>query len=147
MAGMGPAPKPDKSGRTARAFEWTYLPAAGRKGKAPALPPLRSWGSADRKHWAELWAMPQATAWESGGHVEVVGRLLALRHDFARTPRLASGLSAELRQLEDRLGLSPKALMGLRWRIVDEDPAPTGSTVRAPSAARQRLRTVPPASA
>jgi hypothetical protein len=58
----------------------------------------------------------------------------------AEVPGAPAALLAEVRQMEDRLGLSPMAILRLRWTIVDELPA---DTVRpaAPST-RSRLRVV-----
>ena len=55
-------------------------------------------------------------------------------------------LHAEVRQLEDRLGLSPLALLRLRWEIAaDEvDEAREASTASSP---RRRLKAVDPTAA
>ena len=64
--------------------------------------------------WADLWQTPQATQWERlRWHREVAmyARLTALGQ--------AGDLDAtkEARQFSDRLGLSPLALLRLRWEI------------------------------
>ncbi len=138
---MPPPPKIDKVGRTPRLYDWVALPAEGRKGRPPALPALRPWVKADRDHWVLLWRKPQAVAWEREGHIDFVARLLALRHDFVNGEGNAAGVSGEMRQLEDRLGLNPKALLGLRWRIVADEVA-TARATRSGESARERLRTV-----
>ncbi len=143
MAGSGFAPKPGSinSAKGRVAFDWTVLPVEGRKGRAPALPALRVWDDEDRAYWRALWRKPQAVVWEREGHVEFVARLLALRHDFVHGDGAAAALSGEMRQLEDRLGLNPKALMGLRWRIVADEVA-AARRPKAGGSARDRLRTV-----
>lgn len=119
MAGTGPAPNPNARRRNARpAFR--RLPASGRSGEAPPWPlgkPTR--GEADL--WAELWASPQAVAWEDLGWARTVARyarivLVAERRGGDR--RIAIAAATEARQLEDRLGLNPKAMRQLGWDIV-----------------------------
>lgn len=81
--------------------------------------------------WAELWSRPQAVEWERQAMTRLVARYVA-KCARAETARAPVTLQAEVRQLEDRLGLSPMALLRLRWVIVDDDdhqavgPAPTG---------------------
>lgn len=110
------------------------LPAAGRKGRAPAWP-LE--GKAP-KQWARVWKAPQAVVWEEMRLHAVVARyalLLAVvehRWDSEEgTPITASALSnawSEVRQMEDRLGLSPLAMMRMEWEVrEDEAAAPQAS--------------------
>ncbi|MCO1575351.1 hypothetical protein M8C13_06200 [Crossiella sp. SN42] len=69
--------------------------------------------------WAQLWATPQAWAWERlGWMVEpaLYVRLLVA----AEAGHLKS--AAEARQWSDRLGLSPLALLRLRWEIAEDEP-------------------------
>ena len=74
------------------------------------------------KVWRELWALPQASAWECLFMHRVVARYAAKLTE-AEQPHSSSAILAEVRQLEDRLGLSPMALLRLRWVI--SDPAAT----------------------
>jgi len=152
MAGMGPAPKPDSERRnkSALTFGWTALPAAGRQGPAPELPERGvridrfkdgqmwvsqrvelTWPAETEQSWARLWASPQATQWTSEDALASVVRWARLHAALLEDP--APGISAEMRQLEDRLGLSPKALLQLRWRIVTD-----GASADAPKARRAR---------
>jgi hypothetical protein len=77
--------------------------------------------------WQELWRLPQAIAWEQTGWTrEVAG--------YVRWTVLgeAGDLNAakEARQLSDRLGLSPLAMLRLRWEIIDQPPgSPTTDVV------------------
>ena len=93
------------------------LPAEGRKGAPPAWP-LQLVSPAELELWRELWATPQAVMWERHGWTRVVAR-------YARCAIAAEDLNkdalAEARQLEDRLGLTPKAMRLLLWTVaVDE---------------------------
>jgi hypothetical protein len=138
---MPPAPKPGAVGRHKVAYDWLSLPAEGRKGRAPSMPDVASWDAVARRHWAALWRMPQAVAWEAQGAHEFVARLVALRSEFRSTPTPA--LSAEMRQLEDRLGLNPKAMLQLRWRIAADEVADRRAPAQpAGSSARDRLRAI-----
>lgn len=117
MAGTGPAPNPAARRRNARpAFR--RLPAGGRQGEAPAWPlgkPTR--GEADL--WTQLWSSPQAVAWEELGWIRTVARYARIALMAERRGRLANAaVMSEARQLEDRLGLNPKAMRSLGWDIV-----------------------------
>ena len=126
MGGMGPAPKPDaeRRRRNVPEFAWTALPASGRPGPAPKLPAHAPggapWAKTTRDWWAGLWRRPEATQWREDD--AELFRLAALHDRFWRGESTAAELS-EMRQIEDRHGLNPKALLQLRWRIVDDDAA------------------------
>lgn len=75
------------------------------------------------KVWAELWQLPQAVAWERLHLTRVVARY-AVKLTAAEEPDASSALLAEVRQMEDRLGLSAMAMLRLRWEIVDDATAP-----------------------
>lgn len=122
MAGMGPAPKPQEKQRRAGrglAQQTLTLPASGRKGEPPPWP-LPSARDRELEIWRELWRTPQAVQWErmGSGVAALVARLAHLMHLAelgAKAPMLG-----ELRQLEDRLCLSPLAMARLGWRIEDD---------------------------
>jgi hypothetical protein len=62
-----------------------------------------------------------------------------------RVAALATGrlqLMREMRELDDRLGLTPKGLAALRWKVVDDKPAeeaPTPAGVSSLDDRRARL--------
>ena len=121
----GPPPKPDGQRRRRNlpmAGSVTRLPAAGRPGEPPPWPLSRALKS-ELAVWRRLWATPQAVAWEALGWPDVVAR-------YARFASMANergarfSLLAEVRQLEDRLGLSVMAMARLRWEIVDDQEEP-----------------------
>lgn len=130
----GPAPKPSdqRRRRNAPLANTTKLPAEGRPGKAPPWP----LGGKPPSVWATLWATPQASAWERLGYTRIVARyarLLALADDpEATTPPILT----ETRQLEDRLGLSPMAMLRLRWEIAPDEVAEKRQERSAPSRRR-----------
>src|SRR5688572_13707632 len=79
------------------------LPAGGRGGPAPVWPLS---GDAPAM-WADLWQTPQAVAWEGLGWTRVVARYVLVAE---KAETLNKDAMAEARQLEDRLGLTPRAL-------------------------------------
>lgn len=125
----GPPPKPDSQRRRRNrpGFEWTELPAEGRKGRPPKLPPIRAWSDETKRWWRELWKTPQATAWDQQGRSAVP--MAILYQDMQDRPADSKPLLAEMRAHQDRHGLSPKALLALRWRVEEtpEAPAPVSS--------------------
>lgn len=132
----GPAPKTDseRRRRNAPTFEWVLLPAEGRIGAAPKLPAKAPggspWSKLTRDWWADLWSKPQATQWDLSS--SELFRFAALQEKFWSGDSTASDLAAIL-AIEDRHGLSPKSLLGLRWRIVD-----AGDVVQLPAVSKRR---------
>lgn len=67
----------------------------------------------------------------------------ALRDAIQRLAAMATGRLAvmrEMRELDDRLGLSPKGLAALRWVIVGDEPAPVSTASPDEVAARRSRR-------
>lgn len=134
MAGLGRIPKPESQQRRPGrgiARGGAELPVAGRQGDVPPWP----WSSTtprprELEIWAELWATPQAVRWEELG--AGVGAVVARLAHMLMLVELGSAKAAvlgEIRQLEDRLGLSPLAMARLGWRIAYREPvavAPLG---------------------
>lgn len=117
-------------------------------GPTPRVPKGVTFGEAGRAWWKWAWSTPQAAAWDPGV-IYVLCRRAALEDDLATTAqvesldfldvleeeraaqvrltigRLASlatgriAIMREMRELDDRLGLTPKALAQLRWTIVE----------------------------
>lgn len=140
-------PKPDgqKVNRVAPIFDWVTLPAIGRQGAAPKLPALRKWRKATKDAWTDLWSSPQAVAWDQSGRTL---HAWALAHHEAVTAeengKALGPMLAEMRAIEDRHGLNPKAMLQLRWRVVDDEGVVVSqsepSKVRTP--ARRRFTVV-----
>lgn len=117
------------------------LPAEGRSGRAPKLPVRRpAWSKATREWWEWLWATPQATQWDEGDRTLV--RLAGLV-ELANAGEASAALLGEIRQLEDRYGLNPKAMTQLRWTIaepVEPPAAAAASTATKDEVAERRSR-------
>lgn len=134
---MPAAPKFDPVRRNARSGP-LRLPAEGRKGPAPVWP-LELVTDAEAAAWEELWATPQAVAWERLGWTRTVARYCRVMLE-AEAPAAESAARAEARQLEDRLGLTPKALRLLLWEIVSDEVA--DQRKQSVSTARKRIKAV-----
>lgn len=117
MAGMGVAPKhPSQRRRNNSTIQKMHrLPAEGRRGIAPDWPMNEPPTPDQRQLWALLWHTPQAAAWETLGWTRVVCRYTRLLLIAEST--LAAASLNEVRQMEDRLGLSPMSMRRLGWEI------------------------------
>lgn len=130
----GPPPKPaEQRRRRNAAAAGTRLPAAGRAGPVPDWPLGRS-NAGERRVWDEIWSTPQAAAWETLGWIRPVARYVrCLVASEARNA--SSAILGEVRQMEDRLGLTPMAMLRLRWEIAPDEIA----ELREEKAPRVRL--------
>lgn len=97
--------------------------------------------AAELAMWAELWSLPQAVAWERLRYFRDVAQ-------YVRWKVLAEwgdmDAAKEARQLSDRLGLTPMAMLRLQWEIVADETAEQRAT-RKPATkppARRRLKVV-----
>lgn len=130
-------PKMDPQ-RGARGRGVVTLPAGGRKGEPPDWPLQPKPEYAEWKLWRELWASPQAVEWERQGWTRVVAR-------YVRCALAAEALDdralAEARQLEDRLGLTPKAMRLLLWVVAADEVAEKRQESSA-AEARSRFKAV-----
>lgn len=137
----GPAPKSadQRRRRNAPLANTTRLPSEGRAGETPAWP----LNSSEPPTWPQLWSTPQAVAWERLGWTRVVARYAEVVRLCENSETVSVGMLGEARQLEDRLGLTPMAMLRLRWEITSdevaekrEDKAPAP----APASPRRRLK-------
>ena len=151
----GPLPNPNRVRRNAPTIPTTNLPASGRKGRAPACPKWVELLGHGEQWWKWAWTTPQACAW-SLGDIPLIARRASMEDDLAaidaipsiaalfaladedalaaclkRLASLAPGrvqLLREMREVDERLGLTPKGMAALRWTIVadetDTDTAP-----------------------
>src|SRR5206468_1321616 len=93
------------------------LPASGCTLPVPDMPPGRDWDDADRQRWDELWQSPQAVMWDDTCRGTVA--LLLVYEAAILAGSAAAWQAQEARYAADALGLTPKALAALGWRIVD----------------------------
>ena len=147
----GPPPNPNAIRRNTR-VGMTVLPASGRPGRPPKWPLAGRMFAGELAAWRELWKMPQAVAWERLALVRVVARYCRILVEAESYGDGADKARAEARQLEDRLGLTPKAMRSLMWVISDDEVGEkrddkTGAAAQSASSgteksARRRLRAV-----
>jgi hypothetical protein len=121
MAGRGPAPKAVGARRNRSApqrGEWKDL--GPPRHKVPGLPKRGegrgSWSPRTRRAWVAWWSDPVSSEW-SPSDVELVEHLADVMEEWVRDPG-TSGRAAEVRQLRDVLGLTPKGRQDRRWRVV-----------------------------
>jgi hypothetical protein len=114
------------------------LPAEGRKGRTPAWPLGDSPTAMERALWRDLWKTPQAVEWERLGWTRVVARYA--RAVISAETNMEPTVMSEARQLEDRLGLTPKAMRLLLWTISVDEVAQ--KRVETSVGARKRIRAV-----
>lgn len=154
----GPLPSENRRRRNAPTVPTTKLPVTGREGPTPRPPSWLKLGRCGRAWWKWAWSTPQACAW-APGHEAMIARRASLEDDLAaigtvhsldalellegedgkavkelvqRLAALASGRLAicrEMRELDDRLGLTPKGMAALRWTVVED-----GSVTQAAAA-------------
>lgn len=162
----GPLPSPDARRRNAPTIPTTDLPAAGREGPAPDCPYELgdaglawwewAWATPQAAAWdpGSLYVVARRAQLEDDvaaiefveasdlladlldGSDEAVKRVEWMLGVLKRSATGKSTLMKEMRELDERLGLTPKALAALRWKIVGtrdespESPAPSSSKVR-----------------
>jgi hypothetical protein len=95
--------------------------------------------------WADLWATPQAVAWERLRWTREVAQYVRWK---VKAELGSLDASKEARQLADRLGLSPLSMLRLRWAVAeDEVGAQRDRNAAASNGSRARrgpLRSVDP---
>lgn len=134
---MPTPPKLDPT-RGSRGRGVQLLPPEGRRGDLPVWPLTGRQTPAERELWAQLWVTPQAVAWERMGWTRTVARYSRIAV-LAEARDATAAIMAQAVALEDRLGLTPKAMRLLLWQIaVDE----VGEKRDEPTSVRGRLKAV-----
>lgn len=94
------------------------LPPGGCELPVPKIPPGREWSPEQAARWTELWESPQATQWDDSARGTVA---LLLIYESAVIAGTATAWQAqEARYAAEALGLTPRALAHLGWRINEE---------------------------
>ena len=138
----GPPPKPAGQRRRTNApmANMTNLPAEGRQGPPPKWPRTKAPTKAQAIIWERIWRTPQAVAWELFSIDIVICRYAQLLQATEDPTTCTASLLGEVRQLEDRLGISPMSMLRLRWQIVEPEDAQVVNEGQV--AAKRRLRAV-----
>ena len=137
---MPPPPKPNAVRRNSRVGP-VLLPAEGRKGMAPEWPIPGVISKEERQAWNELWETPQAVAWEKLGWTRTVARYCRIMV-AAEAPEARASYLAQVAALEDRLGLTPKAMRTLMWTVASDEVADKRETDVRGRSARDRIKAV-----
>lgn len=96
------------------------LPASGRPGPAPRWPLPGKEDPFEIAAWLQLWSTPQAVAWESLGWTRTVARYCRVMV-AAERPDATAALLGQATMMEDRLGLTPRAMRMLLWQIAPDE--------------------------
>jgi len=115
------------------------LPAGGRKGPTPKWPLPGEPTKAEAAHWRKLWTKPQAVVWEQQELFDIVARYCRIVV-MASAPDAFAAVMAQASSLEDRLGLTPRAMRMLLWQIAPDEVAEKRDEAAEP--VRARLRAV-----
>lgn len=113
-----PGPAPDRFSRKSLSGgngSWETLPAAGYTGPLPKWPLHTDPSEREIDTWGDLWRTPQAAMWAGKGLERTVARYVMASALVEIEP--TASMMGELRQLEDRLGLSSMALKRLQWEV------------------------------
>lgn len=131
-------PKHDPANRRKRVGP-VLLPAEGRKGPAPMWPLQTKVTAEELAHWSRLWSKPQAVMWEQQDLSEMVARYCRMAVEASK-PDATAALHSQVTMMEDRLGLSPRAMRMLLWQIAPDEVAEKRDEQAVP--VRARLRAV-----
>jgi hypothetical protein len=115
------------------------LPAEGREGLAPAWPLPDPASPEETVAWDQLWSTPQAVAWEKLGWTRTVARYCRIMVESER-PGAKADVRGAASTMEDRLGLTPKAMRLLLWAIAEDETASENSVTLLP--ARRNIKAV-----
>lgn len=117
----GPPPKDPATRRRRNVTPgFKALPAVGRTAPPPEWPIAGTPNFDEVQLWKRLWALPQAVEWERMRCEDIVALYV---RSFVRATAIDadSKMLAEVRQLDAKIGLSPKAMRDLRWET--DEPA------------------------
>lgn len=102
--------------------------------------PLSEPTAVELEAWRQLWVTPQAVMWERLGWLRTVARYCRVMVEAER-PRASAAKLMVVAQLEDKLGLTPKAMRLLLWEVAVDEVAERKQEQQADSA-RRRIRPV-----
>jgi hypothetical protein len=93
------------------------LPAAGTDLPVPPMPDGRDWSDAERARWDELWRSPQSCMWDDSARGTVAA--LIVFETAILDGSATAWQAAEARHASEALGLTPRAMANLGWRIAE----------------------------
>lgn len=89
----------------------------------------------ERRKWEALWTLPQAVEWERMRCYDDVA-IYVRTFVEASMPGAANETMTQARQLDVKIGVSPKAMHDLRWETDEPLPEEVEEGATAPSAPR-----------
>jgi hypothetical protein len=112
--------KPLSQLRRSTATKVTHLPIDRVDREVPPWPLQDPAAPDEQRAWVHVWSLPQAEAWALMRCERIVARYCRLLVRAERGKGDGSGVAYqnECRQLEDRLGLNPKAAFNLNWLFI-----------------------------
>jgi len=124
---------------------WRTLPAEGREGAPPEWP-LTEAAPRELALWDDLWAKPQAVAWEAMDQALEVALFVRTLAEAERGDGRVD-VKKMVRSYLDSLGLSVAGMNRNRWKIAPAIDEPAAAPEAPPAArrpsARDRLKVVP----
>lgn len=174
MATRGPLPDPAHRRRNAPTIPTTRLPASGRHDPAPECPYELDEAGSTFWHWAwalpqamawddgALYAIARRAQLEddvvalyfndyldltdllAGADRDAIARVKRALETLKRCATGKVTLEREMRELDNKLGLSPEAMSRLRWTIVDDELPEAAPQRRVASSTSSHLRAVDP---
>lgn len=148
---MGSPPKPSGQRRRRNATPgFVQIDPSPRTGPIPDWPlegnAIGAIHEQEQARWEELWRLPQAREWERMQCYRTVALYTRLEV-YVALNTYEPKLLTELRQLDMSIGITPKALQGLRWEVPQGDEEEPEQGVARPElhAVEQQQRTYVPA--
>lgn len=93
------------------------LPAAGCTLPVPDMPAGRAWTDTEQERWSELWHSPQAVQWDETARGTVA--TLVIYETAIFTGAASAWQAQEARYAAESLGLTPRSMTSLGWRIAE----------------------------
>lgn len=116
MGGPPPKPASQRQRQSEPGKGPRRLPAGGRSGTGiPTLPGAAKLSKATREWWKRVWQSPMSSVYLDADLTGLIR--LARLLDRDEKGEATATMLAEIRQLEDRFGLSPLARRRLEWEV------------------------------
>lgn len=145
----GPLPTGTALRRNKPTIPTSELPVTGRTSPVPDPPMTYHFGPAAQDWWDWAWRTPQACGWDDGQLFVVAGRA-QIEDDIAASvddPKHSLALKKERRELDNKLGMTPKGLADLRWKIVAAEESKVAGSPTRPKGRKRSLSVVPDSAA
>jgi hypothetical protein len=119
--------------------DWIVLDKPN-EGPIPDLPPIHPWSAETRRWWEAVWRSPMATQWLEADAYSLA--ILAIARQALLAGDLRVTIAAEVRQMTDDFGLTPKGRQLRRWIVTPEDAERAGYPTDIAELRRKRAQRV-----